>query len=304
MWRASRCSWAPRPGSCSSLTTRACARSSRRSAAAPPSTPRTSRGSRSARSCASRAIPPRIRSGATRRRRSRRPTRLVTIAREAGKRVHVLHVSTAEEMQFLADHKDVASVEVTPQHLTLAAPECYARLGTRAQMNPPIRDARHREALWQGVANGVADILGSDHAPHTIEEKAKPYPASPVGHAGRADARADDARSRERGQAFARALRRHDERRAAAAVRHRQQGPHCRRLRRRFHRRRLSSAARRSPINGSARAAAGRPTTAREVTGWPVGTFVRGHRVMWEGEIVTPAQGAAVRFLEALPPSF
>jgi dihydroorotase len=106
-------------------------------------------------------------------------TRLVAIARETGKRVHVLHVSTAEEMQFLADHKDVASVEVTPQHLTLAAPECYARLGTRAQMNPPVREARHREALWRGVESGVADILGSDHAPHTAEEKAKPYPASP-----------------------------------------------------------------------------------------------------------------------------
>src|SRR5262249_38088566 len=110
--------------------------------------------------------------------------RLVAIAREAGKRVHVLHVSTAEEMQFLADYKDIVSVEVTPQHLTLLAPYCYAKLGTRAQMNPPLRDARHREALWRAVANGVADILGSDHAPHTLEEKAKPYPNSPSGMPG------------------------------------------------------------------------------------------------------------------------
>ena len=81
-------------------------------------------------------------------------TRLVTLAREAGKRVHVLHVSTAEEIDFLGQHKDVATVEVTPHHLTLVAPECYERLGTRAQMNPPVRDARHRDAIWRGIADG------------------------------------------------------------------------------------------------------------------------------------------------------
>jgi dihydroorotase len=79
----------------------------------------------------------------------RATTRLVTLARETGKRVHVLHVTSAEEMEFLADHRNVASVEVTPHHLTMIAPECYERLGTRAQMNPPVRDARHREALWR-----------------------------------------------------------------------------------------------------------------------------------------------------------
>ena len=68
--------------------------------------------------------------------------RLVRLAEKHGKRVHVLHVSTAEEMAFLADHKDWASVEVTPHHLTLVAPDCYERLGTYAQMNPPVRDDR------------------------------------------------------------------------------------------------------------------------------------------------------------------
>src|SRR5690606_32091384 len=80
--------------------------------------------------------------------------------------------------------KDRVSVEVTPQHLTLAAPECYDRLGTYAQMNPPIRDARHREALWHGIAQGVVDVIGSDHAPHAREEKDKPYPQSPSGMPG------------------------------------------------------------------------------------------------------------------------
>jgi dihydroorotase len=86
-------------------------------------------------------------------------------------------------MEFIRDHKDHVSVEVTPQHLTLDA-SANPRVGTRAQMNPPIRDARHREQIWQGVVDGTADILGSDHAPHTLEEKAQPYPASPSGMPG------------------------------------------------------------------------------------------------------------------------
>src|SRR6266581_2448814 len=92
--------------------------------------------------------------------------RLVGLACETGKRVHVLHISTGQEMEFLRDHKDVASVEVTPHHLTLAAPDCYERLGARAQMNPPVRGASHRDAIWRGLEEGVVDVLGSDHAPH------------------------------------------------------------------------------------------------------------------------------------------
>jgi dihydroorotase len=98
--------------------------------------------------------------------------------------VHVLHVTTAEEMEFLRGQKDLATVEVLANHLTLAAPDCYDRLGTFAQQNPPIRDERHRAALWAAVADGTVDILATDHAPHTREEKAKPYPASPSGMPG------------------------------------------------------------------------------------------------------------------------
>ncbi len=110
--------------------------------------------------------------------------RLIALAEKARRRVHVLHVTTAEEMEFLADHKAVATVETTPQHLTLAAPECYERLGSYAQMNPPIRGVHHRDALWRAIANGVVDVLGSDHAPHTREEKDRPYPQSPSGMTG------------------------------------------------------------------------------------------------------------------------
>jgi len=110
--------------------------------------------------------------------------RLVGLAKETGARIHVLHVTTAEEIDFLADHKDVATVEVTPQHLTLDGDEAYERLKGLAQMNPPIRNAPHIAGLWRGIEQGVADVLGSDHAPHTLEEKAKPYPASPSGMPG------------------------------------------------------------------------------------------------------------------------
>ncbi len=109
--------------------------------------------------------------------------RVLNIARKTGHPVHVLHITTAEELELLAEYKDIATVEVTPQHLTLSAEE-YARLGTRMQMNPPIREARHKEALWKAIASGVVDVVGSDHAPHTLEEKAKPYPASPAGMPG------------------------------------------------------------------------------------------------------------------------
>jgi dihydroorotase len=110
--------------------------------------------------------------------------RLLRLAGEHGRRVHVLHVTTGEEMALLADHKDLATVEVTPQHLTLSAPECYERLGTYAQMNPPIRDEAQRLALWRAVDQGVVDVVGSDHAPHSHDEKAKPYPQSPSGMPG------------------------------------------------------------------------------------------------------------------------
>ncbi|MBU2884363.1 dihydroorotase [Gilvimarinus agarilyticus] len=110
--------------------------------------------------------------------------RIVGIAAETDRRLHVLHVTTAEEMAFLAQHKRRVSVEVTPHHLNMHAPECYERLGSFAQMNPPVREQHHQQALWQAIRDGVVDVIGSDHAPHTREEKAKPYPQCPSGMTG------------------------------------------------------------------------------------------------------------------------
>ncbi len=110
--------------------------------------------------------------------------RILALAHETKRPIHVLHVTTAQEAELLAQHKAIATMEVTPQHLTLFAPDCYDRLGSYAQMNPPIREKHHQEALWRAVQLGVVDVLGSDHAPHTHEEKAKPYPQSPSGLTG------------------------------------------------------------------------------------------------------------------------
>ncbi|WP_242098498.1 dihydroorotase [Sphingomonas sp. CROZ-RG-20F-R02-07] len=110
--------------------------------------------------------------------------RILGLARAARRRIHVLHVTTPAELALLGENKDIASCEVTPQHLTLAGEEAYPRLGTLAQMNPPIRSGAHRDGLWHWLNQGVPDVIGSDHAPHTLEEKAKPYPDSPSGMPG------------------------------------------------------------------------------------------------------------------------
>lgn len=227
--------------------------------------------------------------------------RLVTLARKTGRRIHVLHVTTAEEMIYLQGQKDIATVEATPQHLTLAAPDCYERIGTRAQMNPPIREARHRDGLWAAIANGVVDVIGSDHAPHTLEEKAKPYPASPSGMPGV--------------QTLLPLLLNH------------------------MHHGRLSlerlidltSAGAQRVFNliGKGRLAVGydadftvvdlkkqwtitdawsasksgwTPFDGMEITGKPVGTIIRGRTAMWEDELVGTPEGAPVRFQETAGP--
>jgi dihydroorotase len=107
--------------------------------------------------------------------------RVLALAGELGRRIHLLHMTTAEEIELVAPHRDL---EVTPQHLTFAAPPAYERLKGLAQMNPPIRDEAHRAGLWRGLAQGVVDVLGSDHAPHTLDEKLRRYPASPSGMPG------------------------------------------------------------------------------------------------------------------------
>lgn len=114
--------------------------------------------------------------------------RLLSISRETGRPVHVLHVSTADELPLIAEAKASGNgrvtAEVTPQHLYFAAPLCYERFGTRVQMNPPIRSEQHRRALWEAFHRGLFDVFGSDHAPHTKEEKDRPYPQSPSGMPG------------------------------------------------------------------------------------------------------------------------
>ena len=96
----------------------------------------------------------------------------------------MLHVTTKDEVDFLAMHKKNVTFEITPQHLTLYAPDCYDKLGSFAQMNPPIRKKEHFDRLWVAVKNSVVDVLGSDHAPHSKEDKNKKYPGSPSGMPG------------------------------------------------------------------------------------------------------------------------
>jgi dihydroorotase len=212
--------------------------------------------------------------------------------------VHVLHVSTAQEMAFLARHKDWVSVEVTPHHLTLAAPDCYQQLGTYAQMNPPVRGAHHRMALWIGLVSGVVDVLGSDHAPHAREEKEHAYPES---HSGMTGVQTLVPVMLDHVNAGRLSLERF--------VDLTSHGPQ-----RLFGIRGKGRIAvgydadltvvdlkRRETIsNGWIQSRCGwTPYHGLKVQGWPVGTFVRGRRAMWEGEISGAGHGEPVRFLSA-----
>jgi dihydroorotase len=226
--------------------------------------------------------------------------RLVKLARKRGRRVHVLHVTTADEMVFLRDHKDIASVETTPQHLTLAAPDCYDRLGTLAQMNPPIRDARHRDGLWQGVRDGIVDVIGSDHAPHTLEEKAKPYPDSPSGMTG---VQTLVPIMLDHVNAGRLTLERFVDLTSAGAAR----------LFNLACKGRVAlgydadftlvdlKAKRRIENKWSASKAGWTPYDGMEVTGWPTATIIRGNVVMREDQLLATPKGEPIRFQETMP---
>jgi len=221
--------------------------------------------------------------------------RILGLARAARRRIHVLHVTTPAELELLGQHKDIATCEVTPQHLTLAGEEAYPTIGTFAQMNPPIRSAAHRDGLWHWLNQGVPDVLGSDHAPHTREEKARPYPDSPSGMPG------------------VQTL-------LPLMLNHVAEGRTT--LQRVID---LTSAGpqRIFGIAGKGRIAVGydadftvvdlkarwtieeswlasrcgwSPFTGKQLTGKPVGTIVRGNRVMWEAELANQAIGRPVRF--------
>ena len=222
--------------------------------------------------------------------------RLLRLARKHKKRVHILHISTAEELPLLAENRAYATVEVTPHHLTLTADD-YARLGTKMQMNPPVREASHRAAIWEAIQNGLVDVLGSDHAPHTLEEKAKPYPGSPSGMTGV--------------QTLVPIMLDHVNKGRLSLQRFvdlTSHGPN-----------RIFGMAGKGRImlgydadftivdmkrsetiqNSWIESRAGwTPYDGVKVAGWPVGTLVRGYKAMWQGEISKAAQGAAVRFQE------
>ena len=229
--------------------------------------------------------------------------RIVRLAAEAHRRLHVLHVSSAEEIAFLAEHKRRVSVEVTPHHLTLHAPDCYERLGSLAQMNPPVREPRHQDALWQGIRDGVVDVIGSDHAPHTLEEKARRYPQSPSGmtgvqtllplmldhvHAGRLSLpRLADLTSAGPARLFGlegkgRIALGYD---ADFSIVDLQA---CRTIRNDW----IASVSGWTPYDGL------------RVTGWPIHTVVRGHAVVRDEALADAAPpGQPLRFLEATPAS-
>jgi dihydroorotase len=222
--------------------------------------------------------------------------RLLRLAQKHHKRVHVLHISTAEELPLLAAHRDVATVEVTPHHLTLSSDD-YARLGTKLQMNPPVREAHHRDALWKALQSGLVDVLGSDHAPHLLDEKAKPYPASPSGMTGV--------------QTLVPVMLDHVNKGNLTLQRFvdlTSHGPQ-----------RIFNIAKKGRIaegydadltivdmkrsetisNSWIKSRCGwTPYDGVKVKGWPVGTLVRGVAVMWQGELVTRATGAPIKFME------
>ena len=110
--------------------------------------------------------------------------RLMALARKTGRATHILHVSTAEELAYLRDFRDVATVEVLVNHLTQVAPDCYDTLGGFGVMNSPIRDERHRAAAWAAVRDGTVDTISSDHAPHARAAKERPWPDCPAGLTG------------------------------------------------------------------------------------------------------------------------
>ena len=106
------------------------------------------------------------------------------LSKKYQRRLHILHLSTGIEADLLRQEKPTwVTAEVTPQHLVLTTAE-YARIGTLAQMNPPLRSADNLDVLWQALLDGVIDFIATDHAPHTLAEKAQPYPQSPSGMPG------------------------------------------------------------------------------------------------------------------------
>src|SRR6204780_5196433 len=220
--------------------------------------------------------------------------RLIRLAREARAQVHVLHITTREEMAFLASAKDVASCEATPHHLTLSA-EDYPRLGTKMKMNPPVRGPDHPDAIWRRFQASVVDVLGSDHAPHTLEEKARPYPASPSGMTG---VQTLVPIMLDHVNAGRLTLERFVDLTSAGPPRLFGGGGKGRIAAGYAADFTIVDLKRSETIRDSRIASRSRwtPYDGRTVTGWPVGIIIRGRRGMWGGEFMAPSTGEAVRF--------
>ena len=225
--------------------------------------------------------------------------RLLKLARAANRKIHVLHITTADEMVMLGKNKDIATVEVTPQHLTLAAPQCYDELGSRAQMNPPIRGAHHMEGLWRALSDGIVDVIGTDHAPHTLEEKAGEYPNSPSGMPGvqtLTTIMLDHVNSgRLSLQHFV------DLTSAGPARVFQLAGKGRLAIGYDADYTLVDLEARRTIEDGDMATKSGwTPYAGRTTKGWPVGTIIRGNRVMWEGTLGSRPQAEPIRFIDTL----
>ncbi len=103
--------------------------------------------------------------------------RIVNLAERHDRPIHILHVSTEEELDWLDAHRARVTIEVLVNHLTQSGPDCYERLGGYAVMNPPIRDERHLAAAWRAVVDRRVDTIGYDHAPHPRAAKERPWPS-------------------------------------------------------------------------------------------------------------------------------
>jgi dihydroorotase len=225
--------------------------------------------------------------------------RILAIARTTHARLHVLHITTGEEVDLLAANKDIATFEILPQHLTLHAPDCYERLKGFAQMNPPIRGIEHQTALWRAVNEGIVDIIGTDHAPHTRAEKEQPYPASPSGLTGV--------------QTLVPILLTHVN--AGKLTLERFVDLVCHGPQRVFgiaNKGRIAVGydadftvvdmqAKRTITHAQQASRVGwTPYDGFEATAWPMATIVRGHIVMRDDEVITPSMGEPIKFWETV----
>ncbi len=221
--------------------------------------------------------------------------RILKIARETGRKIHILHITTPAELELIAKNKDIATCEVTPQHLTMAGEDVYPRLGTWAQMNPPIRSGAHRDGLWHFLRQGVPDVLGSDHAPHTIDEKAKTYPASPSGMPGVQTLLPLMLNHVAEGRLSLQHLIELTSAGPQRVFGLRTKGRIALGYDADFT---IVDLKKRWTIEDRwlASRCGWSPFTGMEITGQPVGTIVRGNRVMWEASLANAAIGAPVQF--------